>query len=561
MIKFNKIIFLLFFLLSCFNLSAQVTQNENHTIRNEALSNFIQGKSAELKGDFATAIQFYNYALNYDKSAGIYFAISDAYYNLGKYPDALLQINNALILDSNETNYLEHKAKIYFTMNKLDKASEIYENILDIDSNYMFALFALARIYQELKQPSKAIIIYEKITDKIGFDYEILRRMYDIYYNFKDYDNCIKVLEYALKLDPYNTLYLEQLGTLYAKQNRNEAAKKIFEQLYVLNPGDKNIQTELAKIYFKNNEARKGFEEFEKISGKGNLSFEDKLQIGELYYALISQDNTATGIAKNIFIYLNGEYPDKWQPYMYLGQLDLVNKDNASAEKNFNKALEYADTSKEAYVQIGLSYISLGKNDIAESILEKGIARYDDDFRLFYFYGITLQRAGHEEKSIEFFEKALKLSPNDISVLSTLAMAYHSQHKYKESNETYEKALLVDPNNILILNNYAYDLSVRGEDLLKAKKMSEITVEKEPLNSSYLDTYGWIFYMLGIYDSAKVYIEKAVTLNGSSAVLQEHLGDVYFALKDELNAKKYWMKSLELNPNNEGIKEKLRKID
>jgi hypothetical protein len=36
---------------------------------------------------------------------------------------------------------------------------------------------------------------------------------------------------------------------------------------------------------------------------------------------------------------------------------------------------------------------------------------------------------------------------------------------------------------------------------------------------------------------------------------------VYFALKDDLNAKKYWMKSLELNPNNDTIKEKLRKIE
>jgi len=560
-INFSNKIFLLILLFACSDLTAQVNLNENKTGREEALSNFIEGKSSELKGDYTTAIQFYNYALNYDKSPGIYSAISNAYYNLGKYQDALLQINNALILDSNETDYLDQKAKIYFTLNKLDKAGEIYEKILDVDSNYIFALFALARIYQELKQPSKAILIYEKITDQVGFDFEILKRMYDIYYNFKDYDNCIKVLEYALQLDPYNTLYLEQLAALYAKQNRNEDAKKIFEKLYAINPGNKNIQTELAKIYFKNNEAKKGFEEFEKISGRGNLSFEDKLQIGELYFALISQDNSATAIAKNIFIYLNNLYPEKWQPYMYLGQLDLNGKDNTDAEFNFNKASEYADTSKEAYVQIGLSYISLGKNDIAKSIFEKGLERYNDDFRLFYFYGITLQRAGSEDKSIEFFEKALKISPDDISVLSTLAMAYHSQHRYRESDETYEKALIVDPNNILILNNYAYDLSVRGEDLKKAKKMSEITVEKEPLNPSYLDTYGWIFYMLGNYDSAKVYIEKAVSINGSSAVLLEHLGDVYFAMKDDLNAKKYWMRSLELNPNNENIKEKLRKID
>jgi tetratricopeptide (TPR) repeat protein len=557
-IRINITIIYLLFAFSVNNLFAQDSIKSTNTRNNDAVSYFVEGKTADLKGDYVSAIQSYRNALIYDKSPGIFYAISVSYYNLGKFQDALIEINNALKQVPDEIDYLDQKAKIYFTMDKLDKASEVYENILKLDSNYTFALFALARIYQELKQPSKAIVIYEQITDRLGFDYEVLKRMYDIYYNFREYDKCIEVLQYALKLDPYNAAYLQQLATLYAKQNRDEDAKKIFEELYMLSPGDRSIQTELVKIYFKNNETKRGFEEFEKISGKTSLSYEEKLQIGELYYALISQDASAIEIAKNIFIYLNNEYPEKWQPYFYLGEFNLNEKDNNSAETNFKKAYEYSDTSLNAYIQVGYAYITVGKLDIAETILQKGIEKYDYDFRLFYFYGIAMQRTGGEEKAIEYFEKALNLSPNEMSVLSTLAMAYHSKKRYRESEEIYEKALKIEPENILILNNYAYNLCERGVNLQKALSMSKKTIEKEPENPSYLDTYGWIYYMLGKYDTAKIYVEKAVTINGSSAVLLEHLGDIYFAMKDETNAKKYWLKSLELSPNNENMKEKLK---
>jgi len=43
------------------------------------------------------------------------------------------------------------------------------------------------------------------------------------------------------------------------------------------------------------------------------------------------------------------------------------------------------------------------------------------------------------------------------------------------------------------MNNYAYYLSEEKTDLKKAEKMSAKAVEKEPNNSTYLDTYAWIF--------------------------------------------------------------------
>lgn len=554
-VKNLALIFALFIVLTCSNLRSQTEQDSL-----AAIQFFIDGKTEEINGNSKGALEDYKTALKYYNSPGIHYAISNIYSQQNKWQDALIEINYALQLAPDETSYLEHRARIYYTMDNVSKAAELYEKILSIDSNYSYGLYNLARIYEELKQPSKAIVIYEKLTDEVGFDMEILRRMYEIYNNNKDYEKCLEVMEYALKLDPYNPTYIQQLGALYERLGKNEQAQEIFERYYLLNPDDKTIQSELAKIYFKGNEIEKGFQNFSKLLAKENLTFVEKVQIGELYYNSISEDKTAAEVAKNIFTYLNESYPTEWIPYYYLGELDISNSDVPSGIQKFQKALELADTSKEAFQLIGFSYYRINKNDEAYNILSKGIALYPEDFRLNYFYGISLQRKGMEEEGVKYLEKALSISPDDISVLTTLAMAYNGLKRFDESDAMYERALKLDPNSALVLNNYAYNLTERGINLNKALDMAKTAVDKEPNSASYLDTYGWVFYKMGRYDEALKYISKAVSISGSSAVLLEHLGDIYYAMKDLQNAKKYWEKSIDINPNNQNVREKLKLI-
>jgi tetratricopeptide (TPR) repeat protein len=518
---------------------------------------FIDGKTEEIKGNVNAAMENYKTALKFYKSPGIYFAISHLYSEQGKMQDALFEINNALKLSPDDIDYLEHKARIYYTMDNLPKAAEIYENILQIDSNFTYGLYNLARVYEELKQPSKAILVYEKLTDVAGFDLDILKRMYDIYYGYKDYEKCLEVIRYALKVDPYSSLFLQQLGALYVVLNRDGEARKVFEELYFLNPDNKNIQSELVKLYFKGNETERGFESFAKLLGRDTLNYGEKVQLGELYFNTISQDNTATGVAKNIFLNLNENYSGEWLPYYYLAELDISSQNTQSGVTKLQKALDLADTTKEAMLQIGFTFFRIGMNDKANDILSKGILLYPEDFRMNYFYGLTLQRKGEVSEAVKYFNKSLSISPDEISVMSTLALALNGLKRYDEADDIYERALKLDPYNILILNNYAYNLSERGVKLERALEMSKFTIQKEPNSSSYLDTYGWINYKLHRYDEAKIYLEKAVGINGSSAVLLEHLGDIYEALKDYVNAKKYWGKSLELNPDNQRLKEKI----
>ncbi len=535
--------------------------DEQSAIKNEkALSYFIEGKTLELKNDYIGAIENFRTALKYDKSPGIYYALSKIYFKLSKYDEALSELNNSLKTNPENQNYLESLADIYIGKKDFSKAISTYEKIISLDSSYTFGLYSLARLYQEMKMPAKAIVIYEKITNKIGYDFDVLNKMYEIYYGYKDLPKSIEVLESILKLDPYNTSIKKLLSSLYLRNNQFDKTKVLYEQILNLNPQDKDVQTELVKIYFKENDSRKAFEKFSKMLGKDSLGFWEKVQIGELYYNMISQDSSSAEISKNIFENLNVDYPDHWIPYYYLGALTILDKSGNNYRDYFNSALQKADTSREIFVNIGYSYFLQNDINDALEIIDAGLNKFPEDYRLNYFKGLSLQKVNKEPESIKYFEKAVLLNPADISILSTLALAYDNQGEYSKSADTYEKALNIDPQNPLILNNYAYNLSERGVDLEKALRMSEMSIEKEPQNSSYLDTYGWIFFKMKNYKQAKKYIEKSLEINGNNAVVLEHLGDVYHSMKDVTNAKKYWNLSLNINPGNSILKEKIEKL-
>ena len=65
----------------------------------------------------------------------------------------------------------------------------------------------------------------------------------------------------------------------------------------------------------------------------------------------------------------------------------------------------------------------------------------------------------------------------------------------------------------------------------KALKMSARTIELEPDNATYLDTYGWILYLLRRPKDAKPYFKHAMLYGGKdSATILEHYSKVLEAL-------------------------------
>jgi len=139
-----------------------------------------------------------------------------------------------------------------------------------------------------------------------------------------------------------------------------------------------------------------------------------------------------------------------------------------------------------------------------------------------------------------------------------LGLIYNNMNKMVESDSLYERALRLDPENALVNNNYAYSLSERGLQLERALQMVKISIEADALNSSYLDTIGWVYYKLGEYDKALPFIQQAIEVGGESSIMLEHLGDILFMQGSRDQALEIWKKALELDSANENLIQKVK---
>ena len=77
------------------------------------------------------------------------------------------------------------------------------------------------------------------------------------------------------------------------------------------------------------------------------------------------------------------------------------------------------------------------------------------------------------------------------------------------------------------MNNYAYYLSLRSIKLDVAEKLSNLVVQNNPNNATYLDTYAWVLFKKKDYQLAKFYMESALSNSTEeNPVLVEHYGDI-----------------------------------
>jgi Tfp pilus assembly protein PilF len=170
-----------------------------------------------------------------------------------------------------------------------------------------------------------------------------------------------------------------------------------------------------------------------------------------------------------------------------------------------------------------------------------------------------LNQLKEDDEALVHLGKAFSIEPANLQVLSIIALIHESRKNYVASDSLYKQAVKIDSSNVLILNNYAYSLAERGINLQEALSMAKKAVKKEPKNSSYMDTIGWIYFRLGDYKKARTNIEEATKIEDKNATLLDHLGDVYFRLGNRVKAIQLWKKAFELDSTKNEIKNKIEK--
>ena len=528
----------------------------NEQQRDHALQHFIEGAALDAKGSFAEAILEYQEALQLDQNASIYYAISRDYVLLNKFEPAIEKATEAVRLEPKNISYRENLGAIYFTASQPDLAILQYEEIIKIDSNNAAAWITLAHLYQP-SRPQKTLEIYEKMLEQNDEQLDILFQCAQLYTALGRLNDAAVKYKRMLELDPENKPLKKQLAETYAKDGKFDQARSLLETMVESDSSDAEVVATLADVYLDQKQYQKAVDLYEKLLRRGIQNIEIRLRIGVGFFGLTEHDSTLIQKTQGLFEDLHKEAPGDWRPCWYLGALAASQHKDSLAGIYFEQVTKLEEHHGDAWWFFGSSLFEQGKYTKLLEAMEQAQKAVPNDFRFYLLEGLALTRMEKQEDAVQPLQKAHNLNPKDLNTLSTLALTLDGLHRYQESDSLYEEGLRLDPKSALLLNNYGYSLAERGLQLKRALEMSNQAITAEPDNSAYLDTYGWIFFRLEDYTNAALYIEKSIATGKASAVVHEHLGDVYLKLGRKEQAIELWKKALEMDSKNEAVKEKI----
>ncbi len=523
-----------------------------------AVQKVIDGSVYEAKGNYAQAILEYQDALRYERSAGIYFALAKNYTAIGKHALAIDAAREAVRIEPDNLDYRRMLADCCVAGYEIETAIQQYEEIIKRDSSQVEVWFNLARLYQGRK-PLKALEVYQRILDRFGPQWDVYLQVADLCSKLGKFDSAAAALREMLVLDPGNQDLKRNLAQTYVRAGDADSALVIYRELRELDPDRLEYAVEIAGIHLLQKDYDKAAGEFEAILSRDTVSIDTKLRIGEIYFSQLQKDSTLAPVARSIFERIRDGHPADWRPYWFLGIIGSVTHDDSLSINSFRKVTELASWNADAWVY--LSSVFLERNNFPEvvKILESAAAVVPDDFRVNFLLGVAYSRTGQSEEAVDALQKARRINPKDVDAISQLALVYDGLKRFTESDSLYELALSLSPDNDLVLNNFAYSLADRGVQIERALEMSKKALAAKPDNTSYLDTIGWIYYRLGDFTSAENYILKAMEKGEVSAVVYEHLGDVYYRLDHRDRALEYWNKALKLDEKNTALREKIER--
>jgi tetratricopeptide (TPR) repeat protein len=555
------------------------------------MDRFISGSIAEAKGDYNSAVSFYLQALSMDPKAGIYYAVAKGYLNLNKLSQAIIYSKKAIELDSNNIDYYNLLSEIYSNARQTDSAAIVLSKIISMDSTDVDAYYRLARIY-ETNRPASAINIYQQITNIVGPDWNVLMHVAELQANLGNFKDAAESIKQILTIDPGNSGIKKLLAEYYQRAKMNDEALNEINDILATNPDDLDAHDRKAQIYLTENKWDTAAAEYSYMLKQKNVPLDLKIRIGATYVEQSFKDSSLIPIAKSFFKTIDKDTAN-WQVKMYLGAIALDEKNDPEAIENFKAATQLASWNVEAWVRLGGLYFDNKKYDEAVKLLREAITTFPDDFRVNLIlglslsqlnkndearinlkkavelnpkditalsaYGFTLSQLKENAEAVIYLKKALSITPEDVNLLGTLGLIYDNQKEWKECDSVYEKALLIDSSNPLLNNNFAYSLSERGINLDRALKMAQIAIAADPGNSAYLDTIGWVYFKAGNFDSAIIYIKKAIEVGGEKPDILEHLGDIQYKMGDKDKARETWQKALSHDQNNTELKQKIEK--
>lgn len=479
-------------------------------------------------------------------NAPSFYQLAKIFIDHGQANDALIYSKRAVDIDPSNKAYGALYAGILGYTGQFQKAAEVYEDMIKNGHNDIDTYYQLADTYDRAGNQLSAITTLLEIQKLYGVDEQLAFELQHLYAAEGQFGKAVEWCETLVKIAPDNTLYRRYLSDYYDRNGQPDLAEKTFEALLELDPSNTDLQFKKADMQLKAGDKESYLKTMEAAFGdpKGNIDtkiFYLVLFVDSIGRKEFEQKDKVFGWTEKLV----EAHPEDAKAYAMRGDYLYYDAQLQAAANAYNKSLALRNDVFDVWLKMFYIYADLKKYDSLFEYTNMAIELYPNQPVSYYFGGIAANQLERYEDAVKTVRRGLPLSFSNLllraNMFSIMGDAYHALKNYPESDQAYENSLKLNPDDAYTLNNYAYYLSLRGEQLERAAELAKHANDVNPNDASLEDTYGWVLYQQGKYADAKKWIEKALSNGGDkSGVIREHYGDVLYKLGDTAGALEQW---------------------
>ncbi len=503
-----------------------VTTEERAALQDRPISgpgynHFVNANLLELFGVFSEAAKEYQSALKYfPESATIRTDYARLLFRMSDFPGALEQ---ALLIEPKSSEICLLIGDSYRLTGRMEAAVKYYQRAVELDPDNINAYWYLAGYYRQSDQQDSAIAVHYELA-RLSDTYRIWHELGLLLGKAGRYDEALNAFHRAIEIKPDSANINAYIGlaTTYDALDSLDRAEEVYRQAIELAPNEVRIYRQMLDMYINRENLEKSLAVSEKLISLVPSDWEAQRRHGMLLFSDGQLDRADSLFASRT------EFGDEHVlNYYYRGIIALEQDRFSDAAKLMGMVTQREPSFSEGWLNLGFAYVRQEKYDNAVASYRSGLesaAEHEDSLRLTFALGTALERSG----------------------------------QFYEAVDTFKQLLEREQNHAPALNYLGYMLADRGEQLLYALELIERALEISPENGAYIDSYAWVQYKLGNYDLALAELQKAVDLLDDDAVIYEHLGDVYKAMGNRVEAERYYRQALELEPDSIDIEEKMK---
>lgn len=530
---------------------------------------FYEGIRQKEERQYDQALETFRMCERIDSTdGGLQSELGQLYSAIGKADLALRATKKAY--ESNPSNwwYNLNLISLYAALKQNEKALEIASNLEKYYPAKEETYQIQSSLYKETKQFAKAIEALDKLERIAGVDGAISMDKFNLYLQLKQNKKAIAEIDKLSAKFPSDMRYKVLRGDIYMYQKMPEKAFEIYKQVEANEPENPYVYVSLSDYYKDKGDNEKSKENIVKALKLDDLEVEQKITILGDYVKNLVSDTVKLDETESLFKLLLDRYPLEEKVYDYYAVFLQFRKRNAEALTNYETMLTINPKNEQTWMQLIQLRLQEQNFEELQKVSIRAIATLPEVHQYYFYKGIAETQLKNYQTALDANYKAISLVKEEEKIVkgdyfAQIGDIYYKMDSTERAFEAYEKALEANPANIYVMNNYAYYLSEKNQNLKKAESLSAKTIEKEPKNSTYLDTYAWIFYQQGNYSLAKFYMERAIDNMDKkldNGVMYEHYGDILLKSGNEKKALEMWQKAYETENKSDALKLKIEQL-